>query len=210
MYLDDILITVSTEERHLKALDEVLSRLDRAGLRVKQNKCAFMRQSVTYQGHRIDAEGLHPLPDRIRAIKEAPTPNSVPALKSYSGMLSYYSKFLPNLSTTLHPLYRLLRKDVPWKWKAAQVKAFAASKELLTSESCLTHFDSSLELTLACDASAFSLGVVLSHKMPDGSDRPIGYACRTLVPADCNYSQLEKEGLSCIFGIKRFHDYLFG
>ena len=165
---------------------------------------------MTYLGHRIDAEGLHPLPDRIRAIKEAPTPNSVPTLKSYLGMRTYYSKFLPNLSLTLHPLYRLLRKDVPWKWKAAQVKAFAASKELLTSESCLTHFDSSLELTLACDASAFGLGAVLSHKMPDGSDRPIDYASRTLNPAECNYSQLEKGGLSCIFGIKQFHDYLFG
>ena len=46
--------------------------------------------------------------------------------------------------------------------------------------------------------------------MPDGSERPVAYASRTLNAAECNYSQLEKEGLSCIFGIKRFHDYLFG
>ena len=46
--------------------------------------------------------------------------------------------------------------------------------------------------------------------MTDGSERPIGYASRTLSPSERNYSQLEKEGLSCIFGIKKFHDYLFG
>ena len=187
-----------------------MSRLDKAGLRVKRSKCEFMKESVAYLGHRIDAEGHHPLPDRVRAIKDAPTPDSVSKLKSYLGILTYYSKFLPNLSTTLHPLYNLLRKDVDWAWGVAQAKAFAASKDLLTSDKCLTHFDSSLDLTLACDASDYGLGVVLSHKMADGTERPIAYASRTLTASEQNYSQLEKEGLACILGIKKFHDYVFG
>ena len=186
-----------------------MTRLERAGLNVKRNKCVFMHPSVTYLGHVIDAEGLHPLSDRIRAIEEAPAPKSVTELKSHLGMLSYYSKFLPNLSSTLHPLYELLRKDVNWFWGVAQEEAFAASKKLLTSSSCLTHFDSSLPLTLACDASNYGVGAVLSHKMMDGSERPVAYASRTLNSAERNYSQLEKEGLSCIFGIKRFHEYLW-
>ena len=210
VYLDDILITGSTEQKHLETLEEVLSRLDKFGLRVKSKKCEFMRSSVTYLGHRIDATGLHPLPDKVQAIKNAPAPRSVQELKSYLGMLTYYSKFLPNLSTTLHPLYHLLKKDVPWKWGTKQKKAFAASKDLLTSTKFLAHFDSNQELTLACDASDYGLGAVLAHKMPDGSEKPIGYASRTLTKSERNYSQLEKEGLSCIFGIKKFHDYVFG
>ena len=210
VYIDDILVTGSTEEEHLRALERVLSRLEQAGLRVKPNKCSFMRPSVTYLGHMIDAHGLHPLDERVRAIKDAPTPKTVGELKSYLGMLSYYSRFLPNMSLVLHPIYHLLRKDVPWVWKTAQSKAFTASKELLISSRCLTHYDPSLELTLACDASNYGLGAVLSHKMPDGSERPVAYASRTLNPAERNYSQIEKEGLSCIFGIKRFYDYLLG
>ena len=83
VYLDDILITGESGEAHLKALDEVLSRLDRAGLRVKRSKCAFMRPPVTFLGHKIDAEGLHTLPERVRVVEEAPAPKSVSGLKSY-------------------------------------------------------------------------------------------------------------------------------
>ena len=152
----------------------------------------------------------YPLTDRIRAIREAPTPTSVLTLKLYLGMLSYYSKFQEGLSTALHPLYKLLRKKVTWRWEESQAKAFRASKEMLTSDSCLTHFDSSLPLILACDTSPYGIGAVLSHRMPDGSERPIGYASRPLNSAEKNYSQLEKEGLSCVFGVRKFHQYLFG
>ena len=210
VYLDDILITGSTEEAHLRALETVLTRLNKSGLRLKRNKCEFLRPSVTYLGHRVDADGLHPLMDRVQAISEAPTPRSTTELRSYLGMLTYYGKFLPNLSSTLHPLLVLLKKEAKWRWGTAQAKAFAVTKKLLTSDTCLTHFDSSLDLILACDASAYGLGAVLSHRMPDGTERPIAYSSRTLNPSEKNYSQLEKEGLACIFGIKKYHPYIFG
>ena len=180
------------------------------GLRVKRSKCEFINPSVSYLGHKIDANGLHPLQDKVEAITEAPTPCSVQELRSYLGILTYYGKFLQNLSTTLCPLYDLLKKDVPWIWGKAQVKAFSASKDLFTSSKFLAHYDSTQRLTLACDASGYGLGAVLAHNMPDGSDRPISYASRTLTKSEQNYSQLEKEALSCIFGIKKFHDYVFG
>ena len=85
--LDDILITGSSEDAHLKPLDEVLKKLDDADLRVKQAKCEFLKPSVSYLGHRIDANGLHPLLDQVQAIKEAPTPTSVTELKSYLGII---------------------------------------------------------------------------------------------------------------------------
>ena len=210
VFLDDICVTGTTEEEHLMALEEVLKRLAQAGLRARKKKCAFMAPSIEYLGYRIDARGLHPLPDKVKAVAEAPTPRNVTELKSYLGLLSYYGKFLPNLSTHLAPLYHLLGKDVPWTWSTAQKKAFQQSKQLLTSSKLLVHFNPELPITLACDASAYGVGAVLAHKMPDGTEQPIGYASRTLNKAERNYAQLEKEGLACIFGVKRFYSYLFG
>ena len=190
VYLDDILITGSTEQEHLATLAAVLSRLDKAGLKVKREKCEFMKTAVTYLGHRTDASGLHPLEDKVDAIRNAPEQTSVPQLKSYLGLLTYYSKFLPRMSSTLYPLYRLFRKNTPWVWKEEQQRAFIKSKAWLTSNSCLTHFDPTLPLALACDASAYGVGAVVAHKMADGTERPIGYVSRTLSEAEKNYSQL--------------------
>ena len=92
----------------------MLDRLEKAGLRARKEKCQFFVSSVTYLGHKIDAEGLHPFPDKLQAIQEAPSPTNVQELKAYLGLLTYYTRFLPNMSTVLSPLYRLLQKDVKW------------------------------------------------------------------------------------------------
>ena len=199
VYIDDILIHSETEAEHLKSLEEVFKRLAKAELKVKKQKCKFMVPSVPYLGYVINSEGLHPLPEKIEAICQAPTPNNVTERKSYLGLLTYYGKFLPNLSIRLAPLYKLLSKKEPWEWTSAQDKTFNESKELLTSSQLLVHYDSKLPLLLACDASANGIGAVLAHRMPDSSEKPIGYASRTLNSAERNYSQLEKEGLSLLF-----------
>ena len=194
VYIDDILIATKSEAEHLEILEKVFERLAKADLRIKKPKCKLMARSVHYLGHVIDSEGLHPLPEKVEAIVNAPTPQNVTELKSYLGLLTYYGKLLPNLSSRLTPLYQLLRKNETWKWTDAQDRAFNESKELLTSSLFLVHFNSELPLLLACDASAYGIGAVLAHRMSDGTEKPIAYASCTLNSAERGYSQLEKEG----------------
>ncbi len=97
-----------------------------------------------------------------------------------------------------------------WQWGKKEQCAFNKCKELLTSDKVLVHYDPQLSLTLACDASAYGIGTVLQHTMPNGEEHPIAYASRTLSPAEKNYSQIEKEALSVIYGVKKFHQYLWG
>ena len=210
VYIDDVLVTGKTEEEHLAALEETLSRLEKAGLRLQQKKCSFMAASVTYLGHQIDEHGLHPVADKVQAVTKAPRPQNKSELKSFLGLLSYYSRFMPNMSTTLAPLYRLLRLDTSWRWGTRETAAFETAKSQLLSSQVLAHYDPSLELVVACDASAYGVGAVLSHRLPDGTERPIGFASRTLTEAEKKYSQIEKEGLACVFGVTRFHTYVYG
>ncbi|CAG2228036.1 unnamed protein product [Mytilus edulis] len=208
--VDDILITGKTREEHLNTLSEVLSRSKRIGIRLKKQKCVFMAEEVVYLGFKINKHGIYPVESKVEAIDKAPSPTNVTELKAYLGMLNYYNRFLASLSHLLKPLHVLLQKDTKWSWEKEQEKAFIESKQLLKSASVLVHFDPKKKLILACDASPYGLGAVLSHKMDDGSEKPIAYTSRTLTSAEKNYSVLEKESLAIIFGIKKFHQYLYG
>ena len=99
IYLDDVLVTGKTPESHLANLEEVLSKLHTAGLCLKRSKCSFMMSSVEYLGHRISAKGIQPTEDKVRAVKDAPVPTNVTQLRSFVGLVIYYGKFLPNLSS---------------------------------------------------------------------------------------------------------------
>ena len=210
IYLDDILIAAKDNTEHNQVLELVLGRLSEAGFRLKFEKCSFSQSEVVYLGYKIDKDGLHPVEDRVKAIRLARAPKNVSELKSYLGLINYYARFMPNLATLLAPLHELLKKHTRFFWGKRQQSAFQSSKELLQSSNVLVHYDLEKEIILCCDASPYGLGAILAHVMPNGEEHPICYASRSLAPAEKNYSQLEKEGLSCVWAVKKFHKYLFG
>ena len=83
-------------------------------------------------------------------------------------------------------------------------------KGLLSSDVVLTHYDVNRPVKLATDASPHGVAAVLSHVDENGNERPVSYASRTLTAVEKNYSQLEREALGKIFGIKRFHKFIHG
>ena len=96
------------------------------------------------------------------------------------------------MSTLAHPLNNLLRHSTQWKWNQECESAFKQLKQKLASAEVLVHYDTSLPLKLACDASPYGVGAVISHIFPNGEERPIAYASRTLTTSENNYAQIEK------------------
>ncbi|KAK6169531.1 hypothetical protein SNE40_020570 [Patella caerulea] len=210
VYLDDIIVSGRTYREARVNLLTVLSRLQEAGLKVNYKKCKFLQPTCEGLGHKLDKDGIHPTNEKVTAIQNAPLPTSVTELKSYLGLINYYHKFMDNLSSVLAPLYKLLRNEEPWHWGKDQQNAFDRSKELLQSSSVLVHYNPDLPLILSCDASPYGVGAVLSHQMKDGSDKPVAYASRSLAPAEKNYAHIDREGLAIMFGLNKFHKYLYG
>ena len=192
-YQDDIFITGKDYDDHQQTLMTALQRLQDNGLRV--NKCSFLQNSIIYLGHRIDKDGLHPTESKVKAVKEAPNPQNVSELWSFLGLINYYQKFLPNISSALHPLHRLTTKGATWEWSKLCEDTFNKVKAQLSTDRVFVAYNSKLPLSLACDASAYGLGAVLSHVMPNEEKRPVAFASKALSENEKNYAQIERHCL---------------
>ena len=183
-------------------------QLQRYGIIMKLFKCKFLQEKIEYLVHMVKREGLRPTEEKMAALKKAATPTNVTELPSYLGLLKYYMKFLLDLSTLLAPLNALTLSFVEWSWDATRERAFKNSKDIICQADILCHSDLSKPLKLACDASSYGLGAVISHVSPDGVE--IAFASRSMTSAEHKYSQVELEALAIIVGVKRFRQYLWG
>ena len=89
-YLDDILVAGTTQAEHDLRLQQVLERLEKAGIRLQKEKCQFNQQRVEYLGHCIDAMGIHPTQKKLKATQLAPIPTDVSQLRAFVGLMNYY------------------------------------------------------------------------------------------------------------------------
>jgi len=103
-----------------------------------------------------------------------------------------------------------MREQKTFEWNEECEKAFNWVKFELTSPRVLAHFDPSQKIILACDASAYGLSAVLSHKYEDGTEKPIAYASKKIPAKEINRAIIDKEASAIVFGFKRFYDFVYG
>lgn len=208
-FLDDIIIAAPDMETHNDRLRKVFTRLREANLKLNLAKCVFAQSQISFLGHVLAENGLKKQ-IKYEAVLNAPIPQNVHELRAFCGMVNYYGKFIKNLSTKMNPLYDLLKKDHSFIWSQKCEQAFEKIKTEIVSDTVLTHYNSEYPLILTCDASAVGIGAVLSHIMPDGSERPIEFASRVLSNAEKNYGVIQKEALAIIYGTNKFYQFLIG
>lgn len=181
VFLDDIKVTGPNDQVHLERLKEVLTRLGNYNIRINVDKSEFLQSSIHYCGYYIDKTGVHKEKTKMEAIERMPRPTNVSELRAFLGMINYYGRFIRNLRTILTPLHTLLQKnegkEVPFLWTSACDKAFLIAKKAFMSNEVLAFYNPKLPLIVACDASSYGVGAVLSQKQEDGTE----YAsCNTL------------------------------
>lgn len=209
VYLDDIIVFAPTFQQHLERLNAVFERLEGAGLKLKPSKCQLFARQVNFLGHVVSGSGIQADPEKTRVVANWPRPRNLSELRSFVGLCSYYRRFVEHFASIAKPLSQLTEKDRPFEWNTAQEEAFQELKRRLISAPILAAPLNDELYVLDTDASLVGLGAVLQQEQK-GQLKVIGYASRTLTPAERNYSTTKREMLAVIYGLKQYRQFLLG
>ncbi|GFW01290.1 hypothetical protein TNCV_5029451 [Trichonephila clavipes] len=208
-YLDDIIVFSETFEDHLIRLRLVLKCLQEAGLKLNSKKCLFAAQEVKILGHLVSSNGVRPDPDKIKAVRNFPTPKNIHDIRSFLGLCSYFRRFIKGFCYLAEPLQSLLKSGVEFHWGPEEVEAFNSLKKALTSDPVLGMYDERASTEIHTDASGYGIGAVLVQ-IQNNVEKVIAYASRTLTKAEKNYSTTERECLAIVWATNKFRPYIFG
>eukprot|EP00795_Rhopilema_esculentum_P006818 gene6818-12410_t len=211
-FLDDVIVFSATWEDHLKHLEEILTRISKAGLTANPKKCSLAMNEAHYLGHIVGNGKVRPEADKVKAVRDFLRPESKKQVRSFLGLTGYYRKFIPSYANIAAPLTDLTKKEVKGtiQWTDDCENAFRRLKKALCSSPVLRSPDYSKEFLLQTDASDRGLGAVLSQIGDDNEEHPVMYLSRKLLDRERRYAVVEKECLAIIWAIQQLRVYLYG
>ena len=215
IYMDDILVhTTDDIMAHREKVHKVLQKLRQHDLYLKPKKCQFEQKKVEFLGVILEKETVQMDPTKTKGIADWKTPQNLKDVRAFLGFTGFYRYFVPNYSKIARPLIELMKKAVPFHWGEAQLKAFETLKSLMCSRPVLKQPDYTKPFFLSTDASAYSVGAILSQegeinpctKKP--TQQPIAYYSTTFTPTERNYDIYECELLAVIKALTHWRPHL--
>jgi len=138
-YIDDLLcLTKGTFSDHLKKVELVLQRLQKAGLKVNVTKSYFAHSQLEYLGYWITRTGIKPVYDKVKAVLKIAEPKTRKDLRSFIGVVNYYRDMWVRRSHVLAPLAALTSKTTKWKWEPQHQKTFAMAKSAIAQGNAIS------------------------------------------------------------------------
>ena len=202
-------------ETHLQHLESTFARLQEVGLKLKKEKCRFIKAHIQYLGHIISGEGITPVPEKLDSIDDMPTPRTLKEVKQFLGLVGYYRKFIPRFLDIARALNALTRKDHEFMWDPICEQPFQLLKQMLTQEPILVYPDPSKQYVLFTDASKYAWSCVLTQEYVyefDGKEKkilhPITYMSGLFKGSQINWACLTKEAYAVYMSIKKLVYYL--
>ena len=208
VYVDDLIVYSSTWSEHLEAIRTLFERLKKHSLTVNLVKSEFARATVQYLRHVVGQGHILPLTAKVQAISAFVPPTNRKALARIIGMIAYYRKFCPNLSSVLTPLTGLVSPKVKFVWDSRCQEALEKVKRIFMSSPVLVPQLYDREFRLYVDSCDDGAGASLVQEGEDNIEHPISYYSKQYNKYQRNYAIVEKEVLALLLAVNFFDVYL--
>ena len=210
-YVDEIIIATDTPERHMYRLDEVLTCLSKAGLKIKAAKCKIMERQVKFLGRVISEYGIQPDVANTEKVSSWKEPRNASELEYFLGFASYYREFIKGYAEVAAPLTKYMTKNREFDWDDEAQQAFEQLKQSLTTAPILGLPNDTGTFVLDTDASRVAIsGILHQWQKIQGKDRlvVINYASRGLKGSERKYSAARSEMLAALTFIEHNRKWL--
>ena len=201
---DDMVIYGKTEEEHDRNLILFLETTRKNGLVLNKRKLQFKKE-VSFFGHRWNSTGISPDPKKTESILRMEFPPDKETMHSFLGLVNFLNRYTPRLAELCSLLRKLILKDSHYSPGDPEHAAFDAIKAEFKKKIILPYFDRNKKTILQTDASKKGFGAVILQE-----EQPIYYASRALTSAEKNYQNLEREAQAAVWGMEKFHYFLYG
>ena len=209
---DDLCVYGSSEAEHDRNLHQLMLKARSHGLVLNKNKCHIKVPEITFFGSVYSRDGVKPDPARTQEIKDLTAPNNKQQVMSFLGMIQYMSAHISHLSDLTAPFRELTKKDVDFTWTSTHQQAFQKLKSAVSEATTLCYFNPEFKTKLQVDASKRGLGAALIQIDPvhPQKERIVAFASKSLSEVESRYANIERKLLAFVFGIEKFHTYVFG
>ena len=202
---DDMIIAGKDEMEHDRNFLAYMEKCMENNLTPNSDKIQFEQSQVSFYGHVWLKNGISPDPKKIQALKHMEFPPDKETMRSFLGMINYLNRYSALSAHLAAPLSSLTHQATDYKPGKTHMENFQRLKMEISKMKALPYFDTSTETTLQTDASKKGLGACLIQ-----NGKVVCYASRALTKTEQNYQNLEREALGTIWGIEKFHYFLYG
>jgi transposase InsO family protein len=206
-YSDNILILSPDAESHTQHIERVLQQLQDHNWKFKLAKCHWgVSDKIKIFGMQVDLKNksISPDPTKIEEILATPLPHRKKALRGFLGSIGFITECLPDIGADLATLQELIKgQDDKIQWNTETKAAFQNTLNVIAGGPKIAMPDWKKPMHVVCDAGPQHTGTMLAQIDEDGKWQPLGFYNKKLSPAEQKLSQIEREALAVVYGLRQ-------
>ena len=208
-YIDDTIMQSQNKNEMFTVINKYHTLLRKAALKAAPDKTFFSLTNVKFLGHIVSPEGIQPIANRVKDLKNLKSHESKRDVMKILGCPGFYSRYIKNLHKDSQPFYDLIKDSTPFHRTHEHEKLFQSIKVRISEDTILAVPSTDYPFHIHVDSSNVGTACILTQQFPEGK-RLISSNSRIFGKAEQKMSTLHRELCGVVSALKTYEHYIIG